>query len=77
VAGSFYETLELPVHASAQDVRRAYRMQASKWHPDKWLNAEEQEQISAEEKFREVTLAYETLGDEEKRCMYNVRKSLH
>lgn len=77
VPGSYYEVLEVALQASAQDIRSAYRKHAAVWHPDKWLNGEEGEQLRAEEKFREITLAYETLGDEEKRCMYNASNSLY
>ena len=73
VPGGYYEVLEVPVQASAQDIRRAYRKQAAVWHPDKWLNAEKDDVFRAQDKFREVTLAYETLGDEQKRCMYNAK----
>lgn len=76
VAGSFYAVLQIPVQASPQDIRRAYRMQASKWHPDKWGGGTKEEVLRAKEKYMDVVKAFETLGDEQKRCMYNARNSL-
>lgn len=76
MAGSYYEILNIPVQASPQDIRRAYRMQASKWHPDKWVSGEEEDVLRAKERYIEVVKAYETLRDEQKRCMYNARNSL-
>lgn len=73
MAGSYYEILQISMQASSQDIRRAYRMQASKWHPDKWVNGKEPDVRRAKEKYMEVVKAYETLGDEQKRCMYNAR----
>lgn len=53
-----FGTLELPITASADEVRRTYRKLALKHHPDKNLGKAEEE---AARKFREVTQAYEVL----------------
>ncbi len=55
-------TLGLPVMASAQDVRRAYRRLAGKWHPDKWATADPEEQASAAVHFGDVKAAYDALA---------------
>ncbi|MEX0650236.1 MAG: molecular chaperone DnaJ [Candidatus Andersenbacteria bacterium] len=58
----YYETLGISRDASPEDVKKAYRKMAHKYHPDK--------QGGDEEKFKEVNEAYQVLGDEEKRRQY-------
>jgi molecular chaperone DnaJ len=62
----FYEVLEVPKNASDEDIKRAYRKLAMKYHPDK--NPGDK---SAEEKFKEATQAYEVLKDSKKRSQYD------
>lgn len=61
----FYETLEVSKDASDEEIRKAYRRQALKWHPDK--NKDPQ----AEERFREIAAAYEVLSDPARRREYD------
>jgi DnaJ-class molecular chaperone len=61
-----YETLGISRGASADDVQKAYRQLARKYHPD--LNPDDK---SAKQKFQEVQNAYEVLHDSEKRKMYD------
>lgn len=61
----YYETLGVSREASQEDIKRAYRQLARKYHPDV---SREQE---AEERFKEVNAAYEVLSDPEKRSMYD------
>lgn len=60
-----YETLGLSVQASPEDIRRAYRRLARKFHPD--LNPGD----GAEDQFKKITQAYEVLGDTEKKAQYD------
>jgi len=61
----YYEVLGVDRNASKQDIRRAYRKLARKYHPD--VNKEE----GAQEKFIEIKEAYEVLSDDEKRARYD------
>lgn len=62
----YYDVLGVPRSASADDIRRAYKKLARKYHPD--ANADT---IGAEQKFAEITEANEVLGDPEKRKKYD------
>ena len=61
----YYATLGVPRDASAEDIKKAYRKLARKFHPD--VSKEK----NAEEKFKEVQVAYDTLSDPEKRAAYD------
>ena len=62
----YYEILGVGKGASADDIKRAYRRLAMKYHPDK--NPGDKE---AEEKFKECAEAYEVLSNTEKRQRYD------
>ena len=62
----YYEILEVSKGASAEEIKRAYRKKALKYHPDK--NPDDKE---AEEKFKEAAEAYEVLSNPEKRQRYD------
>lgn len=61
----YYEVLGINKGASEDEIKRAYRKMAKKYHPD--VNKEP----GAEEKFKEVNEAYEVLGDPEKKAAYD------
>lgn len=67
----YYEVLGLQKGASADDIKKAYRKLAMKWHPDKWTQASEAEQKTAEVNFKEVGEAYAVLSDDQKRARYD------
>src|SRR5580700_6975233 len=62
----YYETLSVPRTASEEDIRKAYRKLARKYHPD--LNPGDK---SAEDRFKNVQEAYDILSDAKKRQMYD------
>ena len=67
MAEDLYSVLAVTRKASAEDIAKAYRKLAKKLHPD--LNPGDK---AAEEKFKEVTAAYDILGDEDKRRRYDL-----
>lgn len=62
---SLYDTLEINENASTEEIKKAYRKLARKYHPD--INKEP----GAEEKFKEINAAYEVLSDENKKAQYD------
>ncbi len=65
MAKSLYETLEVSDSASSDEIKKAYRKLARKYHPD--VNKDK----DAEEKFKEINAAYEVLSDKEKKQQYD------
>ncbi|MCL4303174.1 MAG: molecular chaperone DnaJ [Anaerolineae bacterium] len=61
----YYEVLGLAKSASPEEIKKAYRQMARKYHPD--VNKEP----DAEDRFKEVNEAYEILSDEQKRSLYD------
>ena len=61
----YYEVLGINKNASADEIKRAYRKMAKKYHPDVNKSAD------AEEKFKEVNEAYEVLSDPDKKAAYD------
>ncbi|HVW66447.1 MAG TPA: molecular chaperone DnaJ [Candidatus Peribacteraceae bacterium] len=66
MAKDLYAVLGLSKSASADDIKRAYRKLSKEWHPDKHKGDK-----AAEDKFKEINEAYETLSDPQKKQMYD------
>lgn len=62
----YYDLLELSRGATADEIKKAYRKQALKFHPDRNPG-----DADAEKKFKEISEAYEVLSDDNKRQMYD------
>ena len=69
---NLYDVLGIKKDATDKEIKSAYRKLAMKWHPDKWGDKSEKEQKNAEEKFKEVSEAYEVLSDKDKRQHYDL-----
>jgi curved DNA-binding protein len=65
MAKSLYETLGISENASADEIKKAYRKLARKYHPD--INKDPE----AQDKFKEINAAYEVLSDSEKKAQYD------
>lgn len=65
MAKDYYKILGIPKTAKDDEVKKAYRKMALRYHPDK------NKTIGAEEKFKEVAEAYEVLSDKKKRDIYD------
>ncbi|CEL95543.1 unnamed protein product [Vitrella brassicaformis CCMP3155] len=62
----YYAALEVARSADQSEIKRSYRKLSLRWHPDKNPNCQ-----ACLERFREISKAYEILGDEEKRRLYD------
>ena len=62
----YYDTLGVSKNASDEEIKKAYRKLAMKYHPDRNANKKE-----AEERFKELNEAYAVLSDKEKRKQYD------
>lgn len=67
---NFYEILGVSKNSDLAEIKRAYKQLAKQYHPDKNKSAE------ASEKFKEISVAYETLKDAEKREEYDLQLAL-
>ena len=65
MAKDFYEILGVKKTASEEEIKKAYRKLARKWHPD--VNPGKKE---AEQKFKEISQAYDCLGNAERKKLY-------
>jgi molecular chaperone DnaJ len=63
----YYETLGIAKDASADDIKSSYRKLAKQYHPD----VTKEDSAHAEERFKQISEAYEVLADQEKRKLYD------
>lgn len=67
----YYKIMGVDKYATQDDIKKAYRSLAMKYHPDKHQAKSEAEQQIYEEKFKEINEAYEVLGSTQKRIDYD------
>ena len=70
MSDNFYNTLEVPETATADEIKKAYRKLSMQYHPDKNGNSSE-----STEKFQKIAEAYEVLGDAEKKEEYDLTRN--
>jgi curved DNA-binding protein CbpA len=71
MAKTYYEMLEVPADASVEDIKRSFRREIAKYHPDKVQHLGREFQEIAAIKAAELTQAYKTLTDETLRAEYD------
>src|SRR6476659_9929381 len=62
----YYKTLGVPKNAAQDEIKKAYRKLARQYHPDRNPGNKQ-----AEERFKEISQAYDVVGDPEKRKQYD------
>ena len=67
----YYEVLGVDKNANDDELKKAYRKMAIKYHPDRQQGKSEAEKKEAEEKFKEAAEAYDVLSDPNKRARYD------
>tara|TARA_B100000035_G_C20942606_1_gene528224 strand:+ start:375 stop:899 length:525 start_codon:yes stop_codon:yes gene_type:complete len=63
---NYYKKLRLEENASEDEIKRAYKKLALKYHPDRHTSSNETEKLKAEEEFKEIAEAYEILINKDK-----------
>lgn len=71
MADDYYQVLGLSRGASTEEIQKAYRKLARKYHPDLHEDAEPKEKKRAKEQFQKVQQAYDVLSDADKRKKYD------
>lgn len=66
-----YELLGVTRTATKDEIKKKYREMAKKYHPDRFVNANKDEKTKAENMFKDINNAYETLIDDNRRAEYD------
>lgn len=67
----YYKILGIDRDASQEQIKKAFKKAAIKWHPDKWSKKSEAEKKKAEENFKNCAEAYQVLSDPDKKAKYD------
>jgi len=67
----YYQLLGLKQNASLQDIKKSYRQEAKRWHPDKTLGQTNATKQESNARFARIAEAYQVLSDDEKRNEYD------
>lgn len=68
----FYKILGVDKKASDDEIKKAYKKLAMKWHPDRNSQATEEEKAKADKMFKEINEAYTVLSDKEERRKFDL-----
>ena len=71
MAEDYYKLLDISRSASPDEIQKAYRKLARKYHPDLHADKSDREKETAKQRFQEIQHAYDVLNDPEKREMYD------
>lgn len=71
MAENYYKTLGVANTATTEEIQKAYRKLARKYHPDLHADADEKEKKKAKENFQKIQQAYDVLSEPDKREMYD------
>jgi molecular chaperone DnaJ len=69
---NYYEVLGVSKDCSENDIKKAFKKQSLKWHPDRWATGTDEEKKIAEDKFKEINEANSILSDPQKRKNYDM-----
>ena len=72
---NYYEVLGVSTSASQEEIQKAFRTMAKRYHPDAYSGGNEQEMKNRQAQFILITQAYETLRDSQKRKKYDAKYS--
>lgn len=67
----YYKILGVEKNATKEQIDKAFKKLAIKWHPDKFATASDEEKRAAEEKFKDISEAHDVLTDPQKRDVYD------
>ena len=67
----YYKILGASENATEDELKKKYRAECMKWHPDRWVNGTDEEKKTAEENFKKLNEAYSVLSDKQKRQAYD------
>lgn len=71
MAENYYQTLGVPRTATPEDIQKAYRKLARKYHPDLHADKNEKDRDIAKQNFQKIQQAYDILSEPEKRSLYD------
>lgn len=71
----YYKILGVDEKASQEEIKKAFKSLSKKYHPDKYANKSLEEKAEAENKFKEISEAYNVLSNENKRKEYDAKQN--